>query len=114
MLLCLTRLENIAWTLETVPLNFHTMVMEVFSNYSGFSGCGTADMRYTLRRVLVDAREFAEPVYMWFVDMEKAYDHVERSQMGWLGHLFRMPSGLDPGHIGETVSLSAWEHTQKS
>ncbi|KAI3362918.1 hypothetical protein L3Q82_011593, partial [Scortum barcoo] len=39
-------------------------------------GRGTVDQLFTLGRVLEGAREFAQPVYMCFVDLEKAYDHV--------------------------------------
>ncbi|TWW54874.1 hypothetical protein D4764_0244430, partial [Takifugu flavidus] len=39
-------------------------------------GPGTVDQLYTLRRVLEGAWEFAQPVHMCFVDLEKAFDHV--------------------------------------
>ncbi|KAK3573272.1 hypothetical protein QTP86_019232 [Hemibagrus guttatus] len=39
---------------------------------------GTLDQLYTLHRVLEGSREFAQPVHMCFVDLEKAFDHVPR------------------------------------
>uniref|UniRef100_A0AAQ6INE0 ribonuclease H n=1 Tax=Anabas testudineus TaxID=64144 RepID=A0AAQ6INE0_ANATE len=41
-------------------------------------GRGTLDQRHTLARVLEGSWEFAHPVYMCFVDLEKAFDHVPR------------------------------------
>ncbi|KAK3575512.1 hypothetical protein QTP86_028226 [Hemibagrus guttatus] len=37
---------------------------------------GTLDQLYTLHRVLEGSWEFAQPVYMCFVDLEKAFDRV--------------------------------------
>ncbi|KAK3528654.1 hypothetical protein QTP70_007199 [Hemibagrus guttatus] len=42
-------------------------------------GCGTLDQLYTLHRVLEGSWEFAQPVHMCFVDLEKAFDCVPRS-----------------------------------
>ena len=39
-------------------------------------GRGTLDQLYTLRRVLKGSWEFAQPVHMCFVDLEKAFDRV--------------------------------------
>ncbi|TWW54739.1 hypothetical protein D4764_0188490 [Takifugu flavidus] len=39
-------------------------------------GRGTVDQLYTLRRVFEGAWEFAQPVHMCFVDLEKAFDRV--------------------------------------
>uniref|UniRef100_A0A8C6MJS2 Reverse transcriptase domain-containing protein n=1 Tax=Nothobranchius furzeri TaxID=105023 RepID=A0A8C6MJS2_NOTFU len=39
-------------------------------------GRGTLDQLYTLRGILEGAWEFAQPVYMCFVDLEKAFDRV--------------------------------------
>ncbi|KAK3510413.1 hypothetical protein QTP70_005909 [Hemibagrus guttatus] len=41
-------------------------------------GHGTLDQLYTLHRVLEGSWEFAQPVHMCFVDLEKAFDHVPR------------------------------------
>ncbi|KAI3356785.1 hypothetical protein L3Q82_003325 [Scortum barcoo] len=90
----LTRLCNIAWRLGTVPLEWQTGVVvplfkkgdrRVCSNYregSHFSasreGLRQVDQLYTLRRVLEGLWEFAQPVHMCFVDLEKAFDRVPR------------------------------------
>ena len=39
-------------------------------------GRGTTDQLFTLTRILEGAWEYAYPVYMCFVDLEKAYDRV--------------------------------------
>ncbi|KAI3375725.1 hypothetical protein L3Q82_003729 [Scortum barcoo] len=39
-------------------------------------GRGTVDQLYTLHRVLEGLWEFAQPVHMCFVDLEKAFDRV--------------------------------------
>lgn len=43
----------------------------------GFRPChGRLDQLYSLARVLKGAQEFTQPVYVCFVDLEKAYDHA--------------------------------------
>ncbi|KAK3521652.1 hypothetical protein QTP70_014704, partial [Hemibagrus guttatus] len=65
----LTRLCNITWRSGTMPLNWATrVVVPLFKK---------RDRRlYTLRRVLEGSWEFAQPVHMRSVDLEKAFDHV--------------------------------------
>ncbi|KAK0152499.1 LINE-1 reverse transcriptase [Merluccius polli] len=44
-------------------------------------GRGTVDQLYTLCRIVEGAWEFAQPVHMCFVDLEKAFDHVAREAL---------------------------------
>ncbi|KAI3360386.1 hypothetical protein L3Q82_002298 [Scortum barcoo] len=84
----LTRLCNIAWSL---PGKVYARVLErrirpivdprtrIQEEQCGFRpGRGTVDQLYTLRRVLEGLWEFAQPVHMCFVDLEKAFDRVPR------------------------------------
>ncbi|KAK3518675.1 hypothetical protein QTP70_007168 [Hemibagrus guttatus] len=82
----LTRLCNIAWRSGTVPLDWATgVVVPLFKKgdrreeQCGFRPSrGTLDQLYTLHRVLEGLWEFAQPVHMCFVDLEKAFDRVPR------------------------------------
>uniref|UniRef100_A0AAQ4PCE6 Reverse transcriptase domain-containing protein n=1 Tax=Gasterosteus aculeatus aculeatus TaxID=481459 RepID=A0AAQ4PCE6_GASAC len=44
-------------------------------------GRGTTDQLFTLSRIKEGAWEYAHPVYMCFVDLEKAYDQVRREKL---------------------------------
>uniref|UniRef100_A0AAQ4Q947 Reverse transcriptase domain-containing protein n=1 Tax=Gasterosteus aculeatus aculeatus TaxID=481459 RepID=A0AAQ4Q947_GASAC len=44
-------------------------------------GRGTMDQLFTLSRIMERAWEYAHPVYMCFVDLEKAYDRVLREKL---------------------------------
>ncbi|KAK3566414.1 hypothetical protein QTP86_032266 [Hemibagrus guttatus] len=86
--------------------------------------CGTLDQLYTLHRVLEGSWEFAQPVHMCFVDLEKAFNRVSRGilwEVLWeygvrgpllravrslynrsrsLGHIASCKSDLFPVHVG--------------
>ncbi|KAK3557320.1 hypothetical protein QTP70_026600, partial [Hemibagrus guttatus] len=150
----LTRLCNIAWRSETVPLDWATGVVvplfkkgdqRVCSNYRGITllslpgkvysrvlerrvrplvepriqeeqcgfrpSRGTLDQLYTLHRVLEGSWEFAQPVHMCFVDLEKAFDRVPRGilwevlwEYGVCGPLLRAVRSL------YNRSLQAWTY----
>ncbi|KAK3548817.1 hypothetical protein QTP70_020700, partial [Hemibagrus guttatus] len=80
----LTRLCNIAWWSGTVPLDWATgVVVPLFKEgdqreeqCSFRPGRGTLHQLYTLHRVLEGSWEFAQPVHMCFVDLEKAFECV--------------------------------------
>ncbi|KAI3373393.1 hypothetical protein L3Q82_021941 [Scortum barcoo] len=87
----LTRLCNIAWRLGTVPLEWQTGVVvplfkkgdrRVCSNYRGshFSASPGRSTPGSIPStgVLEGLWEFAQPVHMCFVDLEKAFDRVPR------------------------------------
>ncbi|TWW54863.1 hypothetical protein D4764_0100890 [Takifugu flavidus] len=60
-------------------------------------GHGTVDQLYTLSTVFEGAWEFAQPVHMCFVDLEKAFDHVPRGvlrEYGVSGPLIRAVHSL--------------------
>ena len=101
----LTRLCSIAWTSGAVPLDWQTGVVVLLfkkgelpgkvnsgvlerrvcrivepwiqEEQCGFRpGRGTVDQLYPLCRILEGAWEFAQPVHMCFVDLEKAFNLV--------------------------------------
>ncbi|KAK3523485.1 hypothetical protein QTP86_033979, partial [Hemibagrus guttatus] len=90
----LTHLCNIAWRSGTVPLDWATGVVvplfkkgdwRVCSNYRGITLLRLPGKVYSrvlerrVRPVLESSWEFAQPVHMCFVDLEKAFDRVPRS-----------------------------------
>ncbi|KAK3561362.1 hypothetical protein QTP86_030660 [Hemibagrus guttatus] len=89
----LTRLCNIAWQSGTVPLDWVTGVViplfkkgdqRVCSNYRGITLLSLPGKVYSrvlerrVRPVLEGSWEFAQPVHMCFVDLEKAFNRVPR------------------------------------
>ncbi|KAK3519708.1 hypothetical protein QTP70_002679 [Hemibagrus guttatus] len=76
-------------TLLSLPGKVYSRVLErrvrplveprIQEEHCGFHpGCGTLDQLYTLHRVLEGSWEFAQPVHMCFVDLEKAFGRVPR------------------------------------
>ncbi|KAK3515182.1 hypothetical protein QTP70_009592 [Hemibagrus guttatus] len=79
----LTHLCNIVWWSGTVPLDWVAGVVvplfkKLFFLRRGTGGHGRLGQLYTLHRVLEGSWEFAQPVHMCFVDLEKAFDRVPR------------------------------------
>ncbi|KAI3357887.1 hypothetical protein L3Q82_016268 [Scortum barcoo] len=84
---CVPTTEGI--TLLSLPGKVYARVLErrirpivdpwIQEEQCGFRpGRGTLDQLYTLHRVLEGLWEFAQPVHMCFVDLEKAFDRVPR------------------------------------
>ncbi|TWW76634.1 hypothetical protein D4764_12G0000240 [Takifugu flavidus] len=93
-------------TLLSLPGKVYTRVLEkrirliveplIEEEQCGFRpGCGTTDELFNLAGVLEGSREFAQPVHMRFVDLEKAHDRVPRSIL-W-GVLREYGRSLDKG-----------------
>ena len=44
-------------------------------------GRGTMDQIFALQQIFEKSWEYAKDVYVWFVDLEKAYDRVPKDEM---------------------------------
>ena len=50
-------------------------------------GVGTCDMNFALRQLIEKHWEFNKPLYIAFLDLEKAFDRIERKLMAGTEHL---------------------------
>ncbi|KAK3517424.1 hypothetical protein QTP70_009918 [Hemibagrus guttatus] len=110
----LTRLCNIAWQSGTVPLDWATGVVvplfkkgdrRVCSNYRGITLLSQTPfpgkvysrvLERRVRPVFEGSWEFAQPVHMCFVDLEKAFDRVPRGIL-----ISRRSQGLEGVRFGD-------------
>ncbi|KAK3559021.1 hypothetical protein QTP86_000028 [Hemibagrus guttatus] len=131
----LTRLCNIAWRSGTVPLDWATGVVvplfkkgdrRVCSNYRGITLLSLPGKVYSrvlerrVRPVLEGSWEFAQPVHMCFVDLEKAFDCVPRGillevlwEYGVHGPLLRVVRSLynRSRSLVRIASYQAWTYS---
>jgi len=57
-------------------------------------GRGTVEQLFTLERILEGSWEFAQPVYMCFVDLEKAFDRVPQRLLWGVLREYGVPDSL--------------------
>ncbi len=104
-------------TLLSLPRKVYARVLErsiqpvvellIQEEQCGFHpGPGKLDQLYTLTRVLEDSWEFARPVHMCFMDLEKALDCVGRS-----GSIGRSIKGCPVSGAGAWIAFPAVSQT---
>jgi hypothetical protein len=72
-------------------------------------GRGLGDAVFTLRMVMSRCREFNQPVHMAFVDLQKAYDSVDRDMLWlalkWYGVHPKLQALLQDLHVGTQAAV---------